>query len=66
MTWFRDSSREAAAKTYSSTGSALVSAVSSAVSPLVVSELPPQAVRARASERVRSREDSFFMGIFLS
>ena len=57
---------EAAAKTYSSTGSAAVSVVASsavssaAVSP--VSVLPPQAVRDRASERARSREKNFFMG----
>ena len=53
---------EAAAKTYSSTGSAVVSsAVSSAAVP-PVSVLPPQAVRDRASERARSREKNFFMG----
>ena len=61
MAWSRDSCMEAAAKTYSSTGSAVVSAASSVVVS-AVSVLPPQAVRDRASERARSREKNFFMG----
>ena len=51
---------EAAAKTYSSTGLAVVSVVSSVVV-LSVSALPPQAVRASAMDRARTREKSFFM-----
>ena len=50
---------EAAAKTCSSTGSAVVSVVSSVV--LSVSALPLQAVRASAMDRARTREKSFFM-----